>query len=444
MVGIWDFPEVDEFEEFLSSGLATARGIAVESVEDEDIQQVLEFISLEKILIVGDWGDGGAVRRATPLNIVVAFDVEGVENESALPNFEQAARTITQTFTALVNNGEIAPPPEADDWFVSYPPMEPIPANRIPENINRQLGDRVGATVADLTRKEAIQWRSRENLTLPAVVGENPVETIVAALPRIPFEQLRDEGKPEVEEEDAEELSPFDDDDDDEEEGEDAEEEPEPLSLEEQIREEIEQFSIPEDRLKIPAGTPFKRVDDRELYDFELQLGLAAEELEELEGFAQGDQLIGGIGFINEVKGVGTGEPAANFPRTSTYVKRYLEDRGPDYILSIYNNLVVYSGFISSHYGMNLKPGEYSSFREFMYRLHEIGERGGQELVERLSQQQAAARGLETTPDHPTIEDEKAPWLESRQYYDVIEENIDHRAWDNPTKFLYEELSDRE
>jgi len=439
MTGVWDFPEIDEFEQFLVDGIQMGIETALEESDNEDILRGLRFLQIDRFLVVNEWGDGLATVGEDGLDILVSFDLQGVENESSIEDFDMVARTASQTFIALINNGEIAPPPLADEWFPSYA-IEPIAANRVPENINRQLGDRVGSTVADLTNRVAIQWRDREDLRLPQPVGENPVETIVSALPKIPFEELReDEEEAEVEEDEPDEPELEEPKPEEQEEPED-----EPLTLIEEINQSVREFSISEEQLEVPAGKPTKRVDKRPLYEFELKLGLPSDVIGELDGLGPGDQFTDGVGFLAEIKKLGSSVPPSTFPRTSSYIKHYLSNRGPGYALGMYKSLVFYSAFISSYYGMRMKPGTYSSFREFLYRLYEIGERGGPQLVERLSQQEAASRGLETIPDHPTLEGEKAPWLENRQYYKIVEDNFGHEAWNDPTEYLYEELPPEE
>lgn len=421
MTGIWEFPEVTELTSFLLRGLQEGKQITLEEVDDQQREQAVRLLRVERLLVVGEWGDGEAEVGEDGLEVLVVYSMRGVEEESTTEIFDPAARTVIQNFIGTINSGDNSPPPEADSWFPSYS-IEPVPADRTSETINTQLGDRVGSTIADLENEEVIVWKAKDELALPRFLGEKPVDEIVAELPRLSFEEMRERkkfGTP------AEEPEP--------------EPEPEPISKLEEVNNKVEKFSISEDMLEPPAGKPTKRVEKRELYDFELQMGLPSTVLEEIEGFEMGDQLPDGVGIINETEGLGTSVPPSTFPRTSTYVKYYLANEGPDYILNIYKNLIFYSAFISGFYGMKMKPGEYSSMREFMYRLYEIGERGGPEIVERLSQQEAAARGLETLPDHPTIEGEKATWLERRQYYSVVERNIEHDAWENPASYLYSE-----
>lgn len=153
-------------------------------------------------------------------------------------------------------------------------------------------------------------------------------------------------------------------------------------------------------------------------------------------------QVTNGVGFQVQIGMLGINQPPATFPRTSSYIKNRLLYEGPAYILELYRDLVVYSGFISGYYNMTFRPGSYTSFRQFIYRLKEIGKRGGPELIEDVSQQRAASMGLETVPDHPTIEGEKAPWLENRRYIDIVEDNKDHSAWNNPVEYLQDGLSE--
>ena len=433
MVGIWEFPAIEEFRSFLIDGFERSRQQVVANFEaqgDEERAEIVRHIRLEDLVVVDEWGDGIAEIGGNTLRILGFFSLEGEENESTFPQFDPAVRTIRAQFNELVNFEVIEPPEPSFEWFPNID-IEPVGHDRFEDSVSLALGRGEGNRVFDLMRLEAIQFTEPPGPIRP---GARPPPRPFSELPRVPLQALRERARREEEEEVEPEPEPEPE----------VEPEPEPITAEERIRRAIRQFQVDEQHTDIPAGKPTRRVDVRDLYDFELRMGLPSNILGELDDFAPGDQLTDGIGFAIQLGRVGRTEPSANFPRTSSYVKNYLTFEGPQYILALYRDLVFYSGFISGFYGMRLRAGKYPSFRGFMYRLHQIGERGGPTLVERLSQQQAAARGLETLPDHPTIDGAKAPWLEKRQYYQIVEDNTDHDAWNNPVEFLHQELGEIE
>lgn len=428
MTGIWEFPEIEDLRLFLEQGVADTLELVEENLRDEgegSRADVIERMSLERMLVVDEWGRGTAEIGRDPLRVLFFFSVEGIENEGTFPPFDPAARTVVQQFIILINEEILEPPPPSEEWFTRLDP-EPRPIDRFADIGSLALGRAEGNTIFDLTRMEAIQF-------VPPVEPEGPLEERrpipFEDLPRIPLEQLREERVPPPEEE--EEVPPPEP---------EVEEEPEVIPIEEQIREAITEFEVEDGELEIPAGKPTKRVEIRDLFEFEIRMGLPSNVLGELEGFAPGDQIQNGVGWFMTVGRIGTQVPPATIPRTSSYVRNRLLFEGTTYVLDLYRDLVFYSGFISAFYGMTFKPGSYTSFREFIYRIKEINEREGPELIRPLSQQQASARGLETLPDHPSIEGEKAPWLERRQYYEIVEENADHGAWEDITGYLYDTL----
>lgn len=411
MTGIWDFPALEELREFIDEGIETTRQGVLEEVEGER-EEILERISLERQVVVGEWSRGTAEIGDDPLRMFLFFSMEDEPQPQFNPQFDNAVRITVQGFITRINQGELVPPEPSMEWFPLFDP-QPISIDNFEDQISLSLGRREGNRVFDLTRMEAIEFREGVDFR---------------DLPRIPGEQLVEEEE-EPEEEPEEEVEP--------------EPEPEPvpppepevIPTEEKVRSALEQFSI-DGEAEIPAGKPTKRVEIRDFYDFELLMGLPTNAIREID-MSPADQLTNGIGFAAELGRLGTTAPPANFPRTSSYIKNRLTFQGTAYVLEMYNDLVIYTGLIRSFYDIDVKPGSYRSFREFIYRLKEVGERGGPELVRSLSQQQAAARGLKTIPDHPTIEGENAPWLENRNYYEIVEENSDHEAWDNVTEFLY-------
>lgn len=429
MTGIWEFPDLEELEDFIFSGIERAKEDLIARFREEGNEEradAVERLDLERVVIVDEWGEGTAAIGEDILDAFLFFDMENEPEPHLASNFDPAARSITQRFVDLINEGEVQPPPDAMEWFAGFDP-QPVAISRYEDQVGLSLGRREGNTVFDLTVGQAIVFREPEEPERPGLPTK-PVS--VENLPRLTVEQLRErvrepEPEPEVEEEIIEE-----------------EPEPEVLTAEQRVERSLQEFEV-DDILDIPAGKPTRRVESRELYDFELFMGLPTMVLTEL-GFDPVDQITNAIGESIELGRFGNADPPATFPRTSTYVKHRLLNIGPAYVLELYRDLIVYSGFISSFHDGRFIPGRYSSFREYMYRLLEIGRRGGPTLVRKLSQQQAARRGLEVIPNHPTIPGAKAPWLQNRQYYEIIEENQDHIAWQDPVGFLQEELPEEE
>lgn len=426
MTGIWEFPELEALERFILDGIGQARQIGIdisEEEEDETQIEILQRISLERILVVDEWGMGTAEIGQDPLRVLLFFDIDGVESESTFPPFDRIARLITQTFIQLINDEILIPPEPSTEWFSRLDP-EPRPMDRFEDVASLALGRGQGNTIYDMTREEAIQFTEPPEPERP---GERPPRRPFSELPRIPLQSLRERVREPEPEEVEPELEPEPE----------PEPEPAPLTIQDRIDRAFDNFEI-DNKLDIPAGKPTRRVERRELFDFEIRMSMTQQSLLQLDEFSPGEQIRGAIGSAIQFNTVGRRNPALTFPRTGLYVKHYLTENGPQYVMQLYRDLVVYSGFISGFYGMKLQPGRYSSFRSFMYRLYQVGERDGPTLVKRLSQQQAAARGLSVTPDHPTIPGEKAPWLADRQYYAIEEENFDSPAWEDVVEFISE------
>lgn len=413
MTGIWEYPQLEELEQFIIDGVSEARSNVIERLE-EPRKTIARRLSLERLLVIDSWGRGNAEKGDDILSIVLFFDMEGEPAPHNHPEFDPGTRTIVIEFLDMIDSGEITPPESAFEWFANIDPT-PVAITRYEDQVSRSLGSGEGNTVFDLTTKQAISFSEG----VPNISN----------LPRIPLERLRGEEEEIVEEPEVEEV---------------VEDEIDIGPKYPDINENLREFAISEDKLNIPAGKGKKTVEPREPYKFELMMALTLDEIRErgLEGGEEPTrQITNGIGFEVQIGRLGNGAPPSTYPRTSSYIKNRLMYEGPAYILELHNDLVFYSGFISGFYGMNLRAGHYSSFRQFIYRLKEIGERGGPKLIEPLSQQQAAARGFDVIANHPTIEGEKAPWLENRQYYQIVEDNYDHEAWKNPVEYLQQTLA---
>lgn len=432
MTGIWEFPEIEalagEFESYFKTNKELAR---TPNNRTNDL-------SLSKMVVVGEWGNGTAEVGEDPLQIIFFAGLNTIGNIKASedPSFTEAAADMKQSMQSNLNRFDA--PDSTFDWFPDAD-FEVVPADLTEGTINLNLGDREGNSVFDLTRLQAIELE--EAVEVETRGGAETTE--VRATTRVPMDELVEDEEEEQQEEEefraairrvtaTPERFP---------------ETVEPTLPQRDleviefpdIHENLRGYADSEDQLSIPAGPETKKVEPREPYDFEYRMGLPGGELRQMDGFTISDQIKFGnpIGISVDINGLGTRFPPANYPRTASYIMNRLHYEGLTYLLDLYRDLVVYSGFISDIYGMSFVPGSYKSFRQFIWRLKEIPDREGPVLIEEVSQQRAAAMGLETKPDHPSIEGEKAPWLEDRVYIDINEDNFQNEVWLNPTEYLY-------
>lgn len=417
MPGAWNYPDLAELENFISR--LTLQAAEEVSEQARPAAPFVDNLSLRRILIIEEWGEGTAVFGETPMTAALFFGFTGPDNR-----LDDVTDAVTEQMTNIIDGGEILVPQDLREGTGGI--------RFIGGNINDlddallSMATRELEMVFDLTNQEAIN----------IIGGRSPNE-----YPRIPVEELREDEEEVEEEADVDEETP------------DIpsglitdpeaipevilpgiEEEPEDLGPEfPEIDPNLRPFAVDSDTLEIPAGKETKEIEPRDPFDFEVEMALPGVQISgEL-----GQRTIEEIAIPVAIGTLGSDYPVGTFPRTGVYIRNYLKFRGPAYSYEIYKNLVFYSGFISTLHGINVKAGTYQTFREYMYVLEEIEEREGIPLVDALTQQQAAGEGLETVPDHPSIEGAKAPWLQRRQYYDLVEENDDHPAWRNAYDFLH-------
>lgn len=432
MADILEFPEKDDFEFRLQEAYTMALDEAMDEFEDQT-DEIKELV-IDSIVFTGAFGKGRGEKGTDRFQVIIFIDKSGEGDPSDILFFSRIARNIEDE---TLNNFE--PSELIMEWsgginirVVSVENFDGLVSSAITDIDEDRVFDIYNNRICELEPQEPVGTEVvcqslREYLGEEDVIEEGEEEGELTEQEREILEQA---GVIEEEVEPEEEV---------------------PIIPSEAVRErrlaekfpgiplELRKFATAPDELEIPAGKETKAVEPRQMYDFERELLTPGEGETELD---VGEE---GIGFAMASGQFGTGRSVpGTFPRTSTYVKWYLRERGPAYILEMYKDLVVYSGFIRGIHGVNIKPGTYQSFREFMFRLQEINERGGPRLIISLSQQQAASRGLETTADHPSIPGEKAPWLEHRRYFEIEMENFDHPAWRNPVKYLYDVLPEAE
>lgn len=420
MTGIWEFPELEELEDFIEDGVETAKE---EAVDNGDLTEFnADRLVLEKILVTGDWGMGRAEVGESPLEVLLIFDMEGAPTPHIDPAFDPSARVVLTTMQSLITSGEIEPT-ELMKGSINGIDTTHAAISRLEENILKALGKGEGNSIYDMSAGVRIEF------------SEGVRE--VRSLPKTPLEILRQQAEeedeePEDEEEPEEEDEPPEPPEPPEvpQEGPDEEEE-DPFP---DVPEELHQFAISNEQLEIPSGKETLKIDPREPHDFEVEMAKPGVNVDPSVNAG----ILGEIGRSVAVGKFGQADSPGTFPRTGKYVRNYLKYQGDSYAYEMYKNLVYYSGYISTVHGGSFKTGSYQAFRDFMYVLRQFSERDDlPTLVQPLGQNQASSRGLSTVPDHPTVEGEKAPWLERRQFYTLVEENEDNEAWMNVYDTFY-------
>lgn len=419
MTGIEDFPDLELLQSEIEAGVNAL------------IEQRAEELFLDSILVLDDWGEGTA-DMGDPIIFTLSIgpDIErgdfdifepGIAEDFA--GFEEAAEAMAQAMK-LASEDALEEMEEIQEWFgdINFNVVNTLFSE---DAISAALFLDEREKVSDLSNREIITYP--EDLELEDIEdelagfekmaireGTQPLTAFID-LARIDFEEYEPEEEEEIEEE------------------EEPEEEMVPSVAVEDI--ELPYESLDNGMIAVPVGSGTKAIESRGIYPFEL--GMALPDTEEMEGVPD---LHEGIGFYIATQEYGISEPPSTFPRTGIYIKNRLYYEGVTYILDLYRDLVFYSALISTLQDASLKPGTYQSFRTFIDRLRRFGDReDGAELIESLSQQQAAARGLRVIADHPSVEGETAPWLENRVYIQIVEENFDHPAWYNITEQLYGE-----
>lgn len=448
MTAIWELDNLLDLEQGVRRAWQEAEDIAVddfEQIEESDVDRV----SIQEVWVVGPWANDTATYGEDEIRIELAVDAEDIDEPSQVDFFMQLTGWLADTAESLIDN---LPSAFGLEDFVEAGGTDGIEINRFPIDVRngqlqRLLGRGEGNRVVNLT--EFVARPFREGVPF----NNLPIEQL---------DVLRDRARVEVEEEP--------------EEGEETEEEEiveeEALTPEEQLAEHfpdvppmLRSYAVQEDRgvtLKIKSGVRWeKKVQPREMYPFEVIQATNRPTPQDIPYSApvdMTDEVAPGIGeaisagFFDRTGPARQNQvPPSTFPRTGTYIKNYLRHRGPAYALMLYNDFLVYLGYVNKIHRkeggrpFELNIGTYESFREYIYVLKQVPERhDAPQLIIPLSQQQAASRGLETVPDHPTIPGEKAPWLARRQWYDINEDAFDHPAWDDPYSFVHGEREEEE
>ena len=202
------------------------------------------------------------------------------------------------------------------------------------------------------------------------------------------------------------------------------EEEPEDEEIEIDAIDISEQVDEQEGVVEVPTGKKQSTLTEyRELYDFERELLAIGDGPTELEPIREG---------IGEHMGRGTfgsSAPALTFPRTGVYLKHRLQHEGPAYVREMHKDLCRYSWAIIEEYQVYVRPGLYENFRSMVNKYKQAG------LIRPLSTTEAQDLGLSVFPETP--DGRTAYFLEQRQYYDIVEDQIENNAWYDVNKYLY-------
>lgn len=428
MSAIWDWDNLPAVENTITDAFTVVKNVVVQT---SDTPEYAERIELERVFVVGAWANGEAEPGETPLLLLVLFSVEGSNDYATDDRFKHLGGVIRDGMVDSIVNEKINVPDEFKD-NVSSLTIKVGPYSDLPNAVNLAISQNVGDSAFDLTRAELVtrvEGASFSNYPRTALEGIGKEE-----------EQKEPQEGEQQETQQQEEQEP-------EKTEEELAKEEEQLLAEQypNVPKPLRQYATSNDKLEITVGKKdTKTVSPRAPYDFEIIMATDRPSPIGFEFEAPADmvgEVMSGVGravarglFSREPGAEITREiqPPATFPRTGAYIRNHLKFRGPSYALEMFNDILVYLGYVNYIHGYNLRTGTYQSFREYIYYLKEIPKAGGPELIRTLSQQQAAARGLATIPDHPKLPGEKAPWLERRKYYELVEENEDNNLWHDP------------
>jgi len=429
MAGIWQWNDLGGVEETITDAFNFVKSNV--NIEDKELEQSIRRLVLEDIFVTGPWANDGAKEKETPISFFAFSSMEGVSNEHSNADFVSAAGAMQTMMAEVINTGEID---IAQPIIENTPPasveITVAPYSQLPEVLSFVVSNSAYKNVFSLTRSEYVDLSSSNYRNAPRTPLTQYIEQQTGEEEPQQKEEQQTEGTEEQQEEQENEQE-------------------EELSEEEtlsnkfpNIPEHLLSYVKDNGKLEVTVGKKdTKTVDPRAPYDFEIVQMTDRPSPRSLP-FKADPSIVGdvmsGIGaaisrgmFRRTQKAEITGniEPPATFPRTGVYIRNYLFFEGPSYALNMFKDLLVYLAYVNSVHGYKLRVGTYKSFREYIYMLNRVPKLGGPRLIQPLSQQQAASRELETIPDHPKNPNKKAPWLERRQYYEIVEDNKDDDVW---------------
>ena len=310
---ILQYPQKQQLISILSDAFAEAKEA---QIRDEAGGEVLEDAQIEQLVVTGEWGRGTGDYGEDQLSILMSLGVEGVDNPNQLPGFARQSQQLGNNIENAIDETELM-----GEWFAGIA-VTTAADNFLDRSLEVNLRGDSPQRAYNLTTNSIIRLEG----------GELSIEPVELAEPEEPEEEPE-----EVTEEDL---------------------------LEEEfpgIPVELIPFAVEDNQLEVPAGKETKAVEPRPMYEFEVELATPGDADTTVER-----EINEGVGEAIGSQRFATEEPASTFPRTGVYVKWHLFYRGPSYINEIYKDLVIYSAYISSIHEARMKPGRYSSFREFM------------------------------------------------------------------------------
>lgn len=457
MANILEYDVLDELEQTFRQGFQiTSNEFVAIAQEDPELDvDLAESLSLEYVLVVGDWVEGDATEGTTPLNAIVGVSYESEDTGRFGPLVSEVMESIMNSpeFTLAPSLAEVLPSGPNDQTFTLrgvdvveeqvsdqfFPEREPrsIPIGSKREQINDIIVTSAERVVLDLFRREV--WSRVEGDPRPTPVEEY-IET----------ELVQEEEEPIVDGELPDSIEG----DETEEESEE-EEEPTIEDIDEDEPQERLEFIIENtvrerdgEKFQAKAGKETKSIDMRDPYEFELRMQTsvvrrATSDIRGLGGPSMITPIDGGIGPAKDQGSIGNSIPPKAFPRTGVYIREYLKSQGPAYPLQIYNDLVWYGWFISNLYGGRYYASSYSNIRVWFNRLELLYERDIVEepVVEALTIEEAQNLDLDTMAkiNKGTDQEQDAPWLERRQYYAITQFGEEFEGWTEVNELLYGE-----
>lgn len=437
---IFDYDLRAEIRQVVISAFENAK----EQLQEEGpTSPAFDVVTLERALVVDEWANSEAIVQDTPLSIVALFSFGGFNYR------DEVAQEFAQRMEIVIEEEEIEIPPKLDSLVPSIL-IEPGNNAIFEDVVSFNLGDRTGNTVVEVirgtvytlgdegTRDELLEFKG---VSEGRGVREVPYEPAVESYQEIIREEEEDFGEfaleetlpieeitptpipPEIEEEEPTELERL------------QEEYPE-------VPTELLEFINDDGTLDIRAGKETKQVEPREMYGFEKRLAFTMDRLDE-EGFdGEEDQLPHGVGRADDMGLLGETKLVPNYPQTVQYIKYRLLYEGPAYQLEVFNDIVVYVGFIRNIWEHDFRASSYQTVRTIFSRLQKVHKEGlTPQLIRPLTAEELQSNGFDITPKMKLRGggEIEAPWLENRKYYKVVEENVNHPAWDNLHDILYGE-----
>lgn len=416
-----EYPDLDGLEEWATD----LWEVTLEDfLEDQGLEVSPLNTELSEVLVVGQWGAGGAEIGTHDLELVHVFTEEPSENNQQLmANLLQTAEDHVRNNFPLIETLPTIPEGPDTEWFPDIVfetgPNFPVTEGGLLDFLKFEFNQQPGRdAVYSLTNREEIVVQSDKTL-IDSTFGNELTEEEAEELPDIRINVVEDPTviRQPVGGDIAEEPEQVFD--DEEEEDEEDEIGAGGFEIEDKIDEEAGKVEVPSGKKQTTL------VDYRPLYDFEkemIAMGDGPTDLDIREGI--GEYLANGeFGFS---------APPITFPRTGQYVKHRLDKEGPAYVKMMHRDICRYSWGIIEEHQILTRPGLYENFRNMIFKLKEFG------LIESIDYLEAQSQGLDVFPKTPG--GREAPFLEPRNWYRIAEgTSLDDAAWSDVNEALYGE-----